>query len=34
MAKAYASGFEMHHADWDSVYENMLALADKFAFET
>ena len=27
MAKAYASGFEMHNADWDSVYENMLALA-------
>ena len=27
MAKAYASGFEMHHADWDSVYENLLALA-------
>ena len=27
MAKAYSSGFEMHHADWDSVYEDMLALA-------
>ena len=29
MARAYASGFEMHHADWDSVYETMLALAEK-----
>ena len=27
MAKAYAAGFEMHNADWDSVYENMMALA-------
>ena len=29
MTKAYASGFEMQEADWDSVYENMLALAEK-----
>ncbi len=29
MAKAYASGFETSEADWDSVYENMLALAEK-----
>ena len=28
MAKAHSAGFEMHHADWDPVYENMLALAD------
>ena len=27
MAKAYSSGFEMHHGDWDSVYEDMLALS-------
>lgn len=26
MAKAYSSDFEMHHADWDSVYENLLVL--------
>ncbi len=29
MASAYSSGLELRHADWDSVYENMLALADK-----
>jgi uncharacterized protein Yka (UPF0111/DUF47 family) len=29
MAKAYNAGFELKHADWDSVYENMLALAEK-----
>ncbi len=29
MSKAYASGFQMHHADWDSVYSNMLALASE-----
>ena len=26
MAKAYTTGFEIQHADWDSVYENMLGL--------
>jgi uncharacterized protein Yka (UPF0111/DUF47 family) len=26
MAKAYAAGLEMHNANWDSVFENMLAL--------
>ncbi len=29
MARAYASGFQQHHTDWDSVYDNMLALAAK-----
>jgi uncharacterized protein Yka (UPF0111/DUF47 family) len=29
MAKAYSVGFQEHHADWDSVYENMVALAEK-----
>ena len=29
MARAYSAGFQEHHADWDSVYENMLALAEK-----
>lgn len=29
MAKAYSAGVENKHADWDSVYENMLALAEK-----
>jgi len=29
MAKAYTAGFELEHADWDSVYENMLDLAEK-----
>jgi uncharacterized protein Yka (UPF0111/DUF47 family) len=26
MAKAYSAGLEMHHANWDSVFEDMLAL--------
>ena len=26
MARAYAAGLEMHDANWDSVFENMLAL--------
>lgn len=29
MARAYSAGFKEHYADWDSVYENMLALAEK-----
>ena len=29
MTKAYSAGFEIQEADWDSVYENMLALAEK-----
>lgn len=29
MAKTYSSGFQIHHTDWDSVYENILALAEK-----
>ncbi len=29
MATAYASGFQQNHTDWDSVYDNMLALAEK-----
>ena len=29
MAKAYNTGFGLKHADWDSVYENMLTLAEK-----
>ena len=29
MSKAYAAGFNLIHADWDSVYENMLALAQQ-----
>jgi uncharacterized protein Yka (UPF0111/DUF47 family) len=29
MARAYSAGFQEHFADWDSVYENMLALAEK-----
>ena len=29
MAKAYSAGFELKHADWDSVYVNILALAEK-----
>jgi hypothetical protein len=29
MAKAYSAGFDLHHADWDSVYENIFALAEK-----
>jgi uncharacterized protein Yka (UPF0111/DUF47 family) len=29
MAKASVAGFEIQEADWDSVYEHMLALAEK-----
>ena len=29
MSRAYESGFELQQADWDSVYENMLSVADK-----
>jgi uncharacterized protein Yka (UPF0111/DUF47 family) len=29
MAKAYSVGYDLEHADWDSVYENMLDLAEK-----
>jgi len=29
MAKAYNTGFQIQHADWDSVYENILGLAEK-----
>lgn len=29
MAKAYSTGFLIKHADWDSIYENVLALAEK-----
>ena len=29
MAKAYASGFERHNANWDSVYQDMIALGVK-----
>jgi uncharacterized protein len=29
MSRAYASGFQQHHTDWDSVYDNILALAEK-----
>jgi uncharacterized protein Yka (UPF0111/DUF47 family) len=29
MARAYSAGFEEHYADWDSVYLNILALAEK-----
>jgi uncharacterized protein Yka (UPF0111/DUF47 family) len=29
MAKAYTAGFEIQHADWDTVYQNMLGLAEK-----
>lgn len=29
MSKAYATGFEIQHADWDSVYETMLGFAEK-----
>ena len=29
MAKAYSAGFEIQESDWDSVYENMLVLAEK-----
>ena len=29
MAKAYAAGLEMHHADWDSVFEDMLGSVEE-----
>ena len=29
MAIAYSAGLEMHHADWDSVYDTMLGLVEK-----
>lgn len=29
MAKAYSAGSDLHHADWDSVYENIFDLAEK-----
>ena len=29
MARAYLAGFQEHQGDWDSVYENMLSLAEK-----
>ena len=29
MAEAYSAGLEMHHADWDSVFKNMLELIEK-----
>ena len=29
MAVAYSSGLKLRHSGWDSVHENMLALADK-----
>lgn len=29
MAKAYSAGLEMHHADWDSVFGDMLALVEQ-----
>jgi len=29
MAKAYSAGFEFQEADWNSVYENMLSVAEK-----
>ena len=29
MAIAYSAGLEMHHADWDSVFDNMLELIEK-----
>ena len=29
MAKVYSAGFEMKHPGWDSVYVNILALAEK-----
>jgi uncharacterized protein Yka (UPF0111/DUF47 family) len=29
MAIAYSAGLEMHHADWDSVFANMLELIEK-----
>lgn len=29
MAIAYSAGLEVHHADWDSVFDNMLELIEK-----
>lgn len=29
MSKAYSAGLEMHHADWDSVFEDMLSLVEQ-----
>jgi len=29
MAKAYSAGLEMHHAGWDSVFENMLGSVEE-----
>jgi predicted phosphate transport protein (TIGR00153 family) len=29
MARAYSSGFQKNETNWDTVYENMLALAEK-----
>ena len=29
MGRAYSAGFKEHYADWDSVYVNLLALAEK-----
>ena len=29
MARVYSAGFQEHNAEWDSVYENMLTLAEK-----
>jgi len=29
MAKAYSAGLKMHHADWDSVFENMLGSVEE-----
>jgi len=29
MARAYSAGFNEHHTDWDSVYENILGLAEE-----
>ncbi len=29
MAIAYSAGLEMHHADWDSVFDSMLELIEK-----
>ena len=34
MAKAYSAGLQEHPTDWDSVYENMLALAEKSLSKT
>jgi uncharacterized protein Yka (UPF0111/DUF47 family) len=29
MARAYSGGIQEHHTDWDSVYENILGLAEE-----